>query len=210
MAKDGFSKPWRRRHDDAPWLLRDRGAHGISPKRTHGAGTVLIDPPKQPTCRRHSAVLSHGYCSLCYRAIADVIDRLTLEAPMCDQVAQALIESPANAGPFDGGCRIFANALLRAFGSGTLVRIVSQRGGGQTEHYGAKLHGVVVDFAGPAISPTAWVERFASAEHLEKETLSAVDGDDPETSISEDRTATTTIAELIAPLVLDTCPYLRN
>lgn len=73
-----------------------------------------------------------------------------------------LEESRAEAGPFDGGCLIVAQALIQAAGRGELVRVASELN--PAEHYGARIDGVVYDFNGAAASEQEWVERFVSTE----------------------------------------------
>jgi hypothetical protein len=73
--------------------------------------------------------------------------------------AQILLDSQAQSGPFDGGCLIFAKAIIFSFG-GELVRIESF----QTEHYGVMKDQVFYDADGSFNTPEAWISNFIKQE----------------------------------------------
>lgn len=106
-------------------------------------------------------------------------------------------KSTAQSGPFDGGCLICAKALIHAFGGGELVRIASELNGGQTEHYGARINGIIYDFDGPANTPTEWIARFVSQEQINDRTCSFDKGYDAETETPDDPVAVKAISRLL-------------
>lgn len=82
---------------------------------------------------------------------------------------KTLLDSKAQAGPFDGGCLIAAKAILSAAGEGDLVRISSNLN--DAEHYGARIAGIIYDFDGASPTPAAWITRFAKLESITDRTL---------------------------------------
>ena len=67
------------------------------------------------------------------------------------------------AGPCDGGCLIFADALVFAFG-GRLVSLARPCGG--VDHYGIEIDGCWFDGDGASPSPQAWIARFTALESV--------------------------------------------
>lgn len=105
-----------------------------------------------------------------------------------NEVMSLLLDSPAQSGPFDGGCLIVAKALKRIEPDGKIITIESKvEDGWQAEHYGLKLNGGVIDADGYAKSPEEWAKRFTKNELLKspyRVTESLVPGeatDDPPT-----------------------------
>lgn len=107
-----------------------------------------------------------------------------------------LDQSEAQSGPYDGGCLICAKAIILAHG-GDLVRIVSEKNGGQTEHYGAIIDDVIYDAAGSYKSSSQWISSFAKNEGVKDRTLSYAVGYDDESSIPDDPKATKLIASIL-------------
>jgi len=106
-------------------------------------------------------------------------------------------------GPMDGGCLIFAKAMLLAFGPGKLARITRQIGDNenwysQTEHYGVVLGDWIYDAEGAYPTPTAWVERFAEAELLPVKRLGVAVGFDEDSQITDDAASSKMLAKLLA------------
>jgi hypothetical protein len=104
-------------------------------------------------------------------------------------------------GPCDGGCLIFAKALLLAFGPGKLVRITRTLSSGiesynQTEHYGVVIGDCIYDGEGAYSSPKDWLERFAERENLILKTLSIGEGFDEESEIPDDAAASKLLARI--------------
>jgi hypothetical protein len=108
-----------------------------------------------------------------------------------------LDESTAQSGPFDGGCLICARALILACPSAELVRITSPCNGGQTEHYGVRLEGLIYDFDGLASSHTEWIDRFKKVELVNDRELGFATGYDPDTPTPDDVRASEQISQLI-------------
>lgn len=111
-----------------------------------------------------------------------------------------LYQSAAEAGPADGGCLVCAKAIIYAFGRGHLVRITSQANGGQTEHYGAKVEGLIYDFYGEHKTPASWIKKFAEMERsaLQGRALTYAEGlDQKDISIVDDEGASRRIARLM-------------
>lgn len=108
-------------------------------------------------------------------------------------------ESTPQAGPFDGGCLICADAIISAMGEGGLVRIESNvRGEPQTEHYGATIKGYVYDFNGLHDGPDEWVESFRKeAPHLKNIALRINFKHDNESEIVRDTAASQKIGKLL-------------
>ena len=84
--------------------------------------------------------------------------------------------SSFNSGPLDGGCRCAAESIVQAVGKGELVYIASQLNGGQLEHYGARIEGIIYDFGGCHETPERWVECFKKEEQVYGRDLFFVDG----------------------------------
>lgn len=112
-----------------------------------------------------------------------------------DKVMDVLLDSEAQSGPFDGGCLICAKGLIQAVGRGKLVRIVSNSNGGQTEHYGAEIDGLIYDADGSAPTPAAWIERFAAEERIKDRVLDFDRGYDDESEIPDDPRAVKDLAK---------------
>lgn len=108
-------------------------------------------------------------------------------------------ESAAKAGPSDGACLICAKAILHDFGRGELVRIVSDANGGQTEHYGALVDGVIYDLEGDCNSPEEWIKRFSELEapYVRGRKLSFAFGLDEKSEIVDDEAASRKVANLM-------------
>jgi hypothetical protein len=96
-----------------------------------------------------------------------------------------LEKSEAQSGPFDGGCLIIAKAIILVAG-GSLVRVVSDVNGGQTEHYGALVEGVIFDFDGPTNNSDEWLARFKRNEYIVDRSLSLGHGYDGSSEIPDD------------------------
>lgn len=106
-------------------------------------------------------------------------------------------QSKVQAGPFDGGCLICAQAIIKAVGRGVLVRITSPLNDGQTEHYGALIDGMIFDFDGPAKSSNKWIERFRKNEMIYDRKLFFAKGLDLTTETPWELSTSLAIAELI-------------
>jgi hypothetical protein len=105
--------------------------------------------------------------------VADIAAKISRVA-QSNALYKLLAKVDPDMGSFDGGCLIFADALLLAAGSGELVRIASNVNA--AEHYGARIDGVFYDADGPATSERQWCTRFAEAENLGKRVLSVKHG----------------------------------
>lgn len=105
--------------------------------------------------------------------------------------------SLVRAGPFDGGCLICAKALILALDAGSLIRIISDVNGGQTEHYGVLHEDVVFDFSGAYESPEQWIQAFRDISNLKDRFLSVKAGYDPASSDIDDPTATKRVRQII-------------
>lgn len=79
--------------------------------------------------------------------------------PKRDQAYGAIVTA-ADAGPFDGGCVIAAQAIQQQIGG----RLVVLTRGGAAQHAAVELNGTFYDFNGPA-SEAELLQRFAAAEH---------------------------------------------
>jgi hypothetical protein len=113
-----------------------------------------------------------------------------------DRLYEALDFGQANgSGPFDGGCLICAKAILRAFGGGDLVRIVNEKTD-ETDHYGARIDGVIYDFSGSYRRPSAWIAQFKKSENVKHE-QSFAEGYDETSDIPDDPTSEKEIAKLL-------------
>jgi len=99
--------------------------------------------------------------------------------------------------PFTGGCLVSAKAIIIANGEGSLVRIISDANGGQTEHYGALINGSIFDFDGPADTAEKWIERFRTQERINDRELSYAEGFDSESEIPDSAAASKAIAKLL-------------
>lgn len=110
--------------------------------------------------------------------------------------SDALYEVLGEVGPFDGGCLICAEALLLQEGQGSLVYIAGPDG--RPEHYGALIDGSYWDFAGPAGSPQAWIDRFITQEHLDPEGLQVLEGLGAPGEIPQDPNRSRAVADLLA------------
>lgn len=110
-----------------------------------------------------------------------------------------LIEnSRAQAGPFDGGCLVCANAIIEAMGNGEIVRLCSsQRNTIQTEHYGACINGVIYDFNGAYTSSDEWITVFSRLEMTGHRSLHYAQGEDVLSDIPNDPHAVERIQRLI-------------
>ena len=110
-----------------------------------------------------------------------------------------VVESTPQAGPFDGGCLICADAIISAMGEGGLVRIESNvRGESQTEHYGATIKGYIYDFNGLHDGPDEWVASFRKeAPHLEGAALRINFQHDEGSKIVRDAAASQKIGKLL-------------
>ena len=108
-------------------------------------------------------------------------------------------ESVAQAGPYDGACLICARAIIDAANGGDLVRIVSDVRGGQTEHYGARIDGVIHDAEGAYRTPGQWFRQLARLERIFDRIFSLAVGSDSTSSIPDDPAAQAKLARLIAP-----------
>lgn len=118
-----------------------------------------------------------------------------------------LDESCAESGPFDGGCLICAQAIIKANGSGELMRIVNgDVTPNTTDHYGARINGVIWDFNGTYATPKAWIKKFESLENLKDRQRFVDTGKDARSKIPEDATATSKIASLIADAIQSNSP----
>lgn len=108
-------------------------------------------------------------------------------------------ETKPQAGPFDGGCLICADAIINAMGEGGLVRIESNRVGvPQTEHYGVTIKGYVYDFNGLHDGPDQWVASFRKeAPHLESAALRINFQHDKGSEIVRDTAASEKIGKLL-------------
>lgn len=110
----------------------------------------------------------------------------------------AIVEnSSAQSGPFDGGCLICAKAILMAFGGDKLVRITSELNGGQTEHYGALVGGLIFDLDGPAENQQAWIHRFVENEQVHDRQCSYSEGYDSDSDIPDDPATVKVISQLL-------------
>ncbi len=108
-----------------------------------------------------------------------------------------ILQDAVGSGPYDGGCLIFAKALIRANGGGELGRIVSTANGGQTEHYGALINGKIQDFGGTFASPSKWIANFERREQTGRE-LSFAKGYDSKSEIPDEPSAEKEIAAVLA------------
>lgn len=84
-----------------------------------------------------------------------------------------ILDRAVGAGPFDGGCRIVAEALIMAFG-GHLA--VLQRASGVVDHYGAVIDGALCDFDGTAEDGVHWAARFSESECVPHSLFCRTDG----------------------------------
>jgi hypothetical protein len=114
-----------------------------------------------------------------------------------------LTESEAQSGPFDGGCLIAAKAIMRAMGDRGLakqrglVRLVSDVDGGQTEHYAAKVDGIIYDASGGFTTGRAWADYFSKEERLTR-AVQVDEGYDENSDIPDDPVAEKKLARLLA------------
>lgn len=130
--------------------------------------------------------------------ISNAIDKTNSEDAFW---ASLVDESGASIGPVDGGCLIYATAILDAVGSGDLVRIASDTNGGQTEHYGARIDGVIYDFDGPAHTPELWIERFKTNELIRDRQCFLAEGFDGNTDTPNNRAAVKAISRFLAKII---------
>jgi len=111
-----------------------------------------------------------------------------------------LDKSIAASGPFDGGCLIFAKALIMIAG-GTLVRITSDANDWQTEHYGAKIGEFIYDGDGRHKDGKSWINCFAKNEMItpsERERkLDYAEGYDSDSEIPDDAHASKLLASVL-------------
>lgn len=114
-----------------------------------------------------------------------------------DNAVWKILDQSVRSGPFDGGCLICAKAIRLAFG-GELVRVVSDANGGQTEHYGTKIDGVIYDFAGPHASEGEWIDGFSRRERMPAARLHVERGHDSASDIPEDPRAEKDIAKILS------------
>lgn len=112
-----------------------------------------------------------------------------------DQINQ-ILEDSLYSGLFDGGCLIFAKALILRFG-GNLVRIISPSINNQTEHYGALIDGVIYDGDGGIDTPSHWIQRIMLSECIRGRTLAFELGYDPHSDIPDDPAASKAIAKAL-------------
>lgn len=105
--------------------------------------------------------------------------------------------SRAQSGPFDGACLVCAKAIVNAAGQGDIVRMTSPLNGGQTEHYGARVNGLIYDFYGSNQNPQEWIDRFAKEEKINDRWMCFADGLDPNSDIVSDDEASKRVADLI-------------
>ena len=82
--------------------------------------------------------------------------------PVKDAIYSELIEA-TDAGPFDGGCVVFADSLQSVIG-GTVVVLTNK--GGRGDHAAVELGGKLYDFDGP-LAPMQFIARFEKNEHAE-------------------------------------------
>ncbi len=82
--------------------------------------------------------------------------------PVKDAIYSELIET-TDAGPFDGGCVVFADSLQSVIG-GTVVVLTNKSGRG--DHAAVELGGKLYDFDGP-LAPKQFIARFEKSEHAE-------------------------------------------
>lgn len=82
--------------------------------------------------------------------------------PVKEAIYSELIEA-TDAGPFDGGCVVFADSLQSVIG-GTVVVITNKSGRG--DHAAVELGGKLYDFDGP-LAPKQFIARFERNEHAE-------------------------------------------
>ena len=141
-----------------------------------------------------------GFEGIISGAQGDGLSRAIRKAGRSNQVMKALVdESEAQSGPFDGGCLIFAKALMMALGSGVLVRMESELNGGQTEHYGLAVGDTIYDASGGYHSPEEWISTFIEVEGIHDRTLRLADGYDPDSDIPDDPQASKKVATLLRP-----------
>jgi len=98
--------------------------------------------------------------------------------------------------PFVGGCLVCAKSIIEFAGKGSLVRMVSDINGGQTEHYGAMVDGVIYDFDGSASSPQDWIERFQREEGVNRD-MTFQEGYDENSDIPDDPVVVKAITKLM-------------
>jgi hypothetical protein len=122
---------------------------------------------------------------------------------LSDRGYSILTESEAQSGPFDGGCLIAAKAIMRAMGDRGLakqrglVRLVSDVDGGQTEHYAAKVDGIIYDASGGFTTGRAWADYFSKEERLTRD-VQVEEGYDENSDIPDDPVAEKKLARLLA------------
>lgn len=108
-----------------------------------------------------------------------------------------------NYGPTDGGCLVFAKAMLLAFGPGKLVRITRDVGQGeiwfrQTEHYGVVIADRIIDSDGAHASANDWINSFSQQENLPIQDLHVAVGYDEDSEIPDDPAATKMLAYILS------------
>jgi len=104
-----------------------------------------------------------------------------------------ILNSAAEAGPFDGGCLVCAYAIQSAFG-GDLVRLVNDAG--RTQHYGVRIDDCYFDFDGAASTQELWAKRFADNE-LVSGPLSVLEGYESNQPTAVDPAVSHGISELL-------------
>lgn len=104
-------------------------------------------------------------------------------------------------GPFDGGCLICAQAILAAMADGKIVRVWSPINGGQTEHYGVQIQGIVFDAGGQYASPAAWVKHVAEDTFITDRKPVFKTGYDPKWETSTDIVSDLVAAKKMASLL---------
>jgi hypothetical protein len=122
--------------------------------------------------------------------------------PAGNAIYTCLLDSPAQAGPFDGGCLILAQALCLAFPNTRIVHLVNVYG--VIEHFGVMQNRIVYDMDGPA-SPKGWISRFIATEHPSSHVMSRT-GYSPSV-IKQDLLTSCRLAAILNPSFASNIPH---